>query len=30
VLSSEEAQRLRELVRPWSRAISESGVFGLR
>jgi hypothetical protein len=29
-LSTEEAERLRALVRPWSRAISESGVFGLR
>jgi hypothetical protein len=29
-LSEEDATRLRALVRPWSRAISESGVFGLR
>lgn len=29
-LSAEDATRLRALVRPWSRAISESGVFGLR
>jgi len=30
VLTEEEAQRLRTLVRPWSRRIVESGVFGLR
>jgi len=30
VLTDNEAQRLRELVRPWSRQIVESGVFGLR
>jgi hypothetical protein len=30
VLSAEDATRLRALVRPWSRSISESGVFGLR
>ncbi|MGH9047820.1 MAG: SCO6745 family protein [Acidimicrobiales bacterium] len=30
VISAEEAERLRALVRPWSRAIAESGVFGLR
>jgi len=30
VLEDEEASRLRALVRPWSRRISESGVFGLR
>ena len=29
-LSEDDATRLRALVRPWSRAISESGVFGLR
>jgi hypothetical protein len=29
-LSGDDATRLRALVRPWSRAISESGVFGLR
>jgi len=29
-LSTEDATRLRALVRPWSRAISESGAFGLR
>jgi hypothetical protein len=29
-LSVEEAERLRTLVRPWSRAIVESGVFGMR
>jgi len=29
-LSTDEATRLRALVRPWSRAISEGGVFGLR
>ncbi len=29
-LSAEEAERLRALVRPWSRAIVEGGVFGLR
>lgn len=29
-LSNEEADRLRMLVRPWSRAIVEDGVFGLR
>jgi hypothetical protein len=29
-LSEEDATRLRALVRPWSRAISESGVFGFR
>ncbi len=29
-LSIEDATRLRTLVRPWSRAISDSGVFGLR
>jgi hypothetical protein len=30
VLSDDEAQRLRGLVRPWSRALVDSGVFGLR
>jgi hypothetical protein len=29
-LSEEDATRLRALVRPWSRAISESGTFGFR
>jgi hypothetical protein len=29
-LSTEDSTRLRSLVRPWSRAISDSGVFGLR
>ena len=29
-LSTEDATRLRTLVRPWSRAISDSGVFGQR
>jgi hypothetical protein len=29
-ISVDDAERLRALVRPWSRAIVESGVFGLR
>lgn len=30
VLSDDEARRLRELVRPWSRAVVTGGVFGFR
>jgi hypothetical protein len=29
-ITTEEADRLRALVRPWSRSVVESGVFGLR
>jgi hypothetical protein len=29
-ITEEDAERLRALVRPWSRAVVESGVFGLR
>jgi hypothetical protein len=30
VLSEDEAERLRAIVRPWSRAVAQSSFFGLR